>query len=135
VDDRSIKVGGKQHIKTLDGYVVPLDVKSGLPYVKMQLYTNQESDLLPHVILTGDGNWNPSVLDHSLTDYEQWYNAVSDFPDAMDGIPFDAEGNYRNLHDFDLFITDSISDNHIIPDLPWMLSTRSPKVSKIFCSA
>jgi hypothetical protein len=30
VDDKSIKVGGKQHIKTLDGYVIPLDVKSGL---------------------------------------------------------------------------------------------------------
>jgi hypothetical protein len=30
VDDKSIKVGGKQRIKTLDGYVMPLDVKSGL---------------------------------------------------------------------------------------------------------
>jgi hypothetical protein len=37
VDDRSIKVAGKQRTKTLDGYVIPLDVKSGLPYVKMQL--------------------------------------------------------------------------------------------------
>jgi hypothetical protein len=36
VDDKSIKVGGKQGIKTLDGYVIPLDVKSGLPYVKMR---------------------------------------------------------------------------------------------------
>jgi hypothetical protein len=30
VDDNSIKVGGKQRIKTLDGYVIPLNVKSGL---------------------------------------------------------------------------------------------------------
>jgi hypothetical protein len=43
------------------------------------------------------------------------YDAVSDFPDAMEGSPFDAEGNYRNLHVFDLFITVSILDNHIIP--------------------
>jgi hypothetical protein len=64
VDNRSIKVGGKQHIKTLDGYVIPLDIKSGLPYVKMRPFTDQEWDSLPHVILTGDGNWNPSVLDH-----------------------------------------------------------------------
>jgi hypothetical protein len=55
-----------------------------------------------------------------LTDNEQWYEAVSDFPDAMDGSPFDAEGNYRNLRVFDLFITDLILDNHIIPDLPWL---------------
>jgi hypothetical protein len=91
VDDKSIKVGWKQGIKTLDGYVIPLDVKSCLPYVKMQPYTDEEWDSLPHVILTGDGNWNPSVLDHSLTDDDQWYDAVSDFPDAMDGSPFDAD--------------------------------------------
>jgi hypothetical protein len=59
VDDKPIKVGGKQCIKTLGGYVIPLDVKSGLPYVKMRLYTNKEWDSLPHVVLTGDGNWNP----------------------------------------------------------------------------
>jgi hypothetical protein len=83
--------------------------------------------LLPHVVLTRDGNWNPSVLDHSLTDNEQWYDAVSDFPDAMDGSPFDAEGNYRNLHVFDLF-TDSILDNHIIQDLPWLYQTHEHQI-------
>jgi hypothetical protein len=130
VDDRSIKVGGKQHIKTLDGYVIPFDVKSGLPYVKMQPYTNKEWDLLPHVVLTGDGDWNSSVLDHSLTDNEQWYDAVSDFPDAMDGSLFDAEGNYRSLHVVDLFITDSILDNHIIPDLPWLYQAHEHQIIK-----
>jgi hypothetical protein len=128
VDDKSIKVGGKQRIKTLDGCVIPLDVKSGLPYVKMRPYTNKEWNSLPHVVLTGDGNWNPSVLDHSLTDNEQWYDAVSDFPDAMEGSPFDAEGNYRNLHVFDLFITDSILDNHIIPDLPWLYQAHEHQI-------
>jgi hypothetical protein len=68
VDDKYIKVGRKQRIKTLDGYVIPLDVKSGLPYVKMRLYTDEQWNSLPHVILTGDGDWNPSVLDHSLPD-------------------------------------------------------------------
>jgi hypothetical protein len=34
VEDKSIKVGGKQHIQTLDGYVILLDVKNNLPYVK-----------------------------------------------------------------------------------------------------
>jgi hypothetical protein len=130
VDDKSIKVGGKQHIKTSDGYVIPLDVKGGLPYVKMRPYTDHKWDPLPHVILTRDGNWNPSVVDHSLTDDEQWYDAVSDFPDAMDGSPSDAEGNYRNLHVFDLFITDSILDNHIIPDLPWLYQAHEHQTLK-----
>jgi hypothetical protein len=130
VDDKSIKVGGKQCIKTLDGYVIPIDVKSGLPYVKMRTYIDKEWDSLPHVILTGDGAWNPSVLDHSLTDDEQWYDAVSDFPDAMDGSPFDAEGNYRNLHVFDLVITDSILDNHIISDPPWLYQAHEHQIIK-----
>jgi hypothetical protein len=130
VDDKSIKVGGKQCIKTLDGYVIPLVIKSGLPYVKMRPYTNKEWDSLLHVVLTGDGNWNPSVLYHSLTDNEQWYDVVSDFPNAMEGSPFDAEGNYRNLHVFDLFITNSILDNHIIPDLPSLYQAHEHQIIK-----
>jgi hypothetical protein len=128
VDDKSIKVGGKQHIKTLDGYVIPLNVKGGLPYIKMRPYTDKKWDSPPHVILTGDGNWNPSVLDHSLTDDEHWYDAVSDFPDAMDGSLFAAEGIYRNLHVFDLLITDSILDNHIILDLPWLYQAHEHQI-------
>jgi hypothetical protein len=130
VDDKSIKVGGKQCIKTLDGYAILLDVKSGLPYVKMRPYTGKDWDSLPHVVLTGDGNGNPSVLDHSLTDNEQWYDAVSDFPNAMEGSPFDAEGNYKNLHVFDLFITDLILDNHIILDLPWLCQAHEHQIIK-----
>jgi hypothetical protein len=75
-------------------------------------------------------DWNPSVLDHSLTDNEQWYDAVSDFPDAMEGSPFVAEGNYRNLHVFDLFITYSILDNRIIPDLPWLYQAHEHQIIK-----
>jgi hypothetical protein len=53
---------------------------------------------------------------------------VSDFPDAMDGSPFNAEGNYRNLHVFDLFITDLILDNHINPDLPWLYQAHEHQI-------
>jgi hypothetical protein len=80
--------------------------------------------------IRGDGNWNPFVLDHSLTDNEQWYDAMSDFPDAMDGSPFDAKGNYRNLHVIDLFITDLILDNHIIPDIPWLYQAHEHQIIK-----
>jgi hypothetical protein len=59
---------------------------------------------------------------------EQWYDAVSDFPDAMDGSPFDAESNYKNLHVFDLFITDSILDDYIIPNLPWLYQAHEHQI-------
>ena len=35
VDDRALKVGGLQCIRTNDGFVLPLDVISGLPHLKM----------------------------------------------------------------------------------------------------
>jgi hypothetical protein len=34
VDDRSIKSGGRQCLTTLEGYVIPLDIINGLPYMK-----------------------------------------------------------------------------------------------------
>ena len=128
VDDKSIKVGGKQHIRTLDGYIIPLDIKSGLPYVPMRPFTDAEWDALPHVILTGDADWNPSVLDHSLVDDDTWYDTVPDLPDALGGNPFDAEGNYRDIHVFDLFITDSILDDTVITDLPWLYQAHARQI-------
>jgi hypothetical protein len=42
VDDRSMKVGGTQCIRTNDGYILPLDVINGLPYLKMSPNTKKE---------------------------------------------------------------------------------------------
>ncbi len=51
VNDKSLKVpGGKQTITTIDGYVHPLDIKHGLPYLQIRLYTDTEWDTLPHVL-------------------------------------------------------------------------------------
>ena len=33
VHEKSMKVGGKQRIETLDGYVIPFNIRCGLPYV------------------------------------------------------------------------------------------------------
>ena len=72
VNDKSIKVpGGLQRIKTIDGYVIPLNIKAGLPYMTMRPYTDQEWEDLPHVIMTSDIDWDPSQLDHNLDDDEQ----------------------------------------------------------------
>ena len=52
VDDRAIKVGGKQSIQTNDGYVIPLNLKSGLLRMSLRPYSDKEWNNLPHVILT-----------------------------------------------------------------------------------
>jgi hypothetical protein len=54
VNDKSLKAaGGRQRIITPEGYAIPLNIRSGLPYAMMRPYTNKEWDKLPHVELTG----------------------------------------------------------------------------------
>ena len=95
VDDRSMKNGGRQCIRTNDGYVIPLDIINGLPYMKMQPNTDKEFEELPHVILTSGEEWNPIVIDHTLSDREDWYNTLKELDDGLILTPFDEYGNYR----------------------------------------
>ena len=96
VNDKSVHVGGLQRIKTLDGYVFPLNIKNGLARLSMRPYTDQEWDTLPHVFLTSERNWDPSVLDHTITDDEQWYDAVTELEADPNTNLFDELGNYRH---------------------------------------
>lgn len=95
VNDKSVKVGGLQRIKTLDGYTIPLCIQEGLPRLDIRPYTDAEWDSLPHVFLTGETDWDPSVLDHNPEDDEQWADAL----DTLEADPttnlFDEFGNYR----------------------------------------
>jgi hypothetical protein len=95
VNDRSVKVqGGLQCIVALDGYVIPINILGGLPYIKMRPYTDTEWDALPHVILTSDMDWDPSVLNHTLDDDEHWYDAICDLEQRPYTSMFDHEGDY-----------------------------------------
>jgi hypothetical protein len=44
VDDTPRQFGGKQRLETLDGYIIPLSIRSGLPYMDMSPPTQQELD-------------------------------------------------------------------------------------------
>jgi hypothetical protein len=47
-----------------DGFEFPLHVRHGLvPYLDIRPYTDHEWDTYPHVIMTSDGDWDPSILD------------------------------------------------------------------------
>ena len=80
VDDKSRKVGGKQCITTIDGYVISLNVRNGLPHMSMQPHTDKEWNRLPKVFLTADIKWDPKVLDAEMEDDEEWFNSMSDPP-------------------------------------------------------
>ena len=66
VDDRSVQVGGKQRICTIDGYAMPLTCRHGLMYLYI-LGNPTDTDLerYPAIHHTGPHQWDPSILDYS----------------------------------------------------------------------
>ena len=96
VYDGSIKAGGRQVIVTKDGYYIPINIIRGLPYIQMEPNSAEEFDRLPHVVLTQGGEWDPTVLDHILTDDENWANQVKREGDPVYESPFDLRGEYKH---------------------------------------
>ena len=66
VDDRSVQVGGKQRICTIDGYAMPLTYRGGLMYLSiLGKPTDKDLERYQAVDLTGPQEWCPSVLDYT----------------------------------------------------------------------
>ena len=117
VNDKSVKVhGGLQRIQTLEGYVHPLDIRNGLPYVSIRPYTDDKWESLPRVIWTSDADWDPTVLDHLISNDNKWYDAVSDLQEQMYHSPFDEFGNYKH-REVSLHLMDAGEEFHGIDDV------------------
>jgi hypothetical protein len=78
----------------LDGYIHPLNIVGGLPYVTMRPFTDDELDTLPHVIWSSAYDWDPTVLDHHLDEDEEWYDATDDLTHSFDQH-FNDIGDYQ----------------------------------------
>jgi hypothetical protein len=90
VNDKSINVpGGLQRILTLDGYIILLFIKDGLAHLSNCWHTDHEWDNLPHVMLTSEAEWDPSVLDHDFKD-DQW-GEVPEMESSFDNV-----GDYKH---------------------------------------
>lgn len=120
VNDRSMRVGGTQCVRTNDGYVIPLDIINGLPYLKMQPNSDTEWEELPHVILTCGNEWNPTVLDNTISDKDDWYDTIRELDDGLIKTPFDQFGNYLHRHVPEPVVilppipNDDIGDGHLL---------------------
>jgi hypothetical protein len=71
VNEKSVKSPcgtGKQRIITPEGYIIPLDVVDGLPYMPMSKPTEEDRTQLPHIILTDHLDWDPRCMDHTFTE-------------------------------------------------------------------
>ena len=54
--------GGNQVLITPEGHVVPLHIRDGLHFIDMTPPTDDEMEMYPHVFITSDAPWDPSVL-------------------------------------------------------------------------
>ena len=96
--NKSRILNGRQAIFTVEGYVIPLNIILGLPRLRIRPYTDAEfeDDTIPHVIMTGESEWNPMVLDSILDDDENWFDAIQDLQIDPEINRFDEVGDYRN---------------------------------------
>ena len=94
VDDKSINVGGKQRLETLEGYAMPIIFKDGLANIKtFDRLNNQELETYPHVFFTSPDTWEPSLLDHELSPEDEiTWSQLQDTRPFYD-LLFDAQGD------------------------------------------
>jgi hypothetical protein len=133
VNDKSLKVkGGKQCISTLDGYAIPLQIRGGLAYMDMHPPSDDEINELPHVILTSDIDWDPTIVDNDM-DFEEWLDAqmeldflpgVNDYAD----LTFNDQGYYRNVSVNNTEFMDAIQDISEICDLDSIVENIERKI-------
>jgi hypothetical protein len=63
VNDCSIKIeGGRQRLTTPDGYIIPIDVRRGLPYITMRPFTDEEFEELPHIVWMSEDRILPPLI-------------------------------------------------------------------------
>ena len=91
VDERSLQAGGRQCIVTLEGYVFPLNIRNGLPYLMMTPNTDEDWDLYPHVMITPGDMWNTKIWDNDLASKEDWYDKIMSVKDDRYNSPFNAK--------------------------------------------
>jgi hypothetical protein len=68
--------------------------------------SDAEFDTLPHVVLTSDVDWDPSIIDNEIDLVTDWHDAVQDLPSDPYVEPrFNSTGEYRHRHvaTFDIF--------------------------------
>jgi hypothetical protein len=112
VNDHSIKIdGGRQRLTTPDGYIIPIDVRRGLPYITMRPFTDEEFKELPHVLWTSEDDWDPTSLDSVISDHPNGYEAEPSppLPDPM----YDEYGEFRgrvliNQHEWQVHYFDAL---------------------------
>jgi hypothetical protein len=79
--------GGKQRISDTNR------VQNGLAYLPCRKPSEDELGVLPHVVMTSDVDWDPSLYDNVIEDMDDFHDPTLDFIDHDN--PFNGYGEYR----------------------------------------
>eukprot|EP00934_Nitzschia_sp_Nitz4_P001298 Nitzschia sp. Nitz4//scaffold501_size4582//2099//3937//NITZ4_009240-RA/size4582-snap-gene-0.0-mRNA-1//-1//CDS//3329553590//1298//frame0 len=77
------------------GFAFPHNFIHGLPYLAIRPYTDHEWDTLPHVSMTSNTEWDPTIYDVTLSNDSHWYSKKR-IPDPIPAGPFDHTGQYSS---------------------------------------
>ena len=93
------------------GYVLPLSIRSGLPYLNMHPPTDKELDDLPHVIMTSNVKWDQTTLD-TEADINATIEIAAKDKDSYHDSTFDKRGeNICHLNCLEFLDTHSTIDD------------------------
>ena len=91
-----VNEGEQPYVQSADGYRFPLKMRQGLMYADVRPVRDEEWGQLPHVHLTTDNEWDPSIYDHELVD--DWKDSFDDPVEKHYGDrPYDRFGNIKAL--------------------------------------
>ena len=92
--------GGRQSIITVDGYVIPLAIRQGLPYMDMHPPSDEEMESLPHVVFTSDKEWDPHNLDIEVDPMAvHGGEEAADFMDENLNLTYEADNMMMCIYD------------------------------------
>jgi hypothetical protein len=113
INNRSTKIdGSRQRLTTPDGYVIPIDIRRGLPYITMRPFTDKEFEELPHILWKSEDDWDPTSLDSVISDDPNWYKAEPSPP--LPNPMYDEYGKFRghvliNQHEWQVHYFDALN--------------------------
>jgi len=110
-----------------------MTIHNGLPRLSICPPTTLEFDTLPHVVLTQDSTWDPTVLDFDIEDtVDHWHDALEEHELHPYHKLFDEYGNYKRRvtvqfsqtimrstdHEFENFVDHCIAHVHQLSPNP-----------------
>ena len=134
ITDKSPRVneGKPPVLRSLEGHLMPLSVRDGLPYLHLRPFTDDEWDKLPHIHGTSPHQWDPKCLDYIVSDdwYDQQdpghpYQLTPDYDEfgelrqdrAQDLTPDDDDDNPNVIHPVSRRDVKAYATHLITPDL------------------